>query len=292
MAVLELKADVTLEAVPALEDLLAEREELRLIVLEDQISGRVWLMGYFESRGDAMSAWRDLVGAADTAWAKIEPVVRELPDADWKNSYKAHFKAWKFGRLNWVPVWERETFVLPVGEEVLWLDPGMAFGTGNHETTRLVVERMVKFSDQCKLGAGVIDAGCGSGILALSAVKLGYREVVAFDNDPEAVQVGKENAALNDLAGRVEFFVGDLVSGLAGRKAELVLANIQADVLMKHARGLLGAVAPAGVLVLSGILAIESAQVRDAFGAFAPDWTADTRLMGEWSDLVFEAPDS
>lgn len=290
MATFELKIEVPPEAAPALEDLLAEREEQRLMVVEDKPSGRAWLTGYFGSPAEAKAAWEDLAAATHAGWEKAGPVVRELPDEDWKNSYKVHFKAWKFGRLNWVPVWERETFVLPAGEEVLWLDPGMAFGTGNHETTRLVVERLAEFTGVNGAGGCVIDAGCGSGILALSAAKLGFQKIAAFDNDPLAIDVSKENAALNGLGGRVDFYVGDLVTGLAGRQAELVLANIQADVLMKFAGELGNAVAPGGMLVLSGILASELAQVRAIFETLYPGGKTDSRVMGEWSDLVVTRP--
>ena len=88
----------------------------------------------------------------------------------------------------------------------------------------------------------------------------------------------------------MDFYVGDLVTGLAGRRADLLLANIQADVLMRFAPELLGAVAPGGSLVLSGILATESVQVREAFAAQAPEWLVDSRVMGEWSDLVLHSP--
>lgn len=289
-AVFELKVEVALGAVPAIEELLAEQEEQRLMVLEDKPSGRAWLTGYFETREAAQAAWRTFASLLDAEWLATEPELKELADKDWKESYKEHFKAWQFGRLHWVPVWEREAFRLSAGDEVLWLDPGMAFGTGNHETTRLVVERLVKFAADNGVAGRVIDAGCGSGILALSAVKLGYARVAAFDNDPLAVEVSRENATLNDLVGKVEFYVGDLVTGLAGRRAELVLANIQADVLMKFARELLGAVAPGGALVLSGILAVELTQVRETFAGLATGWNVDSRVMGEWSDLVLVAP--
>jgi ribosomal protein L11 methyltransferase len=162
----------------------------------------------------------------------------------------------------------------------------------------LCCERLVAFATSDKAqGASdkgrVIDAGCGSGILALSAARLGYTDIVAFDNDPEAVRVSEANATLNNLAGRVEFFTGDLVTGLAGRHAELVLANIQADVLMRFARELLGAVAPDGVLVLSGILAGELAEVRREFLRVAvAGWVADSRVLGEWSDLVLTRAES
>lgn len=291
MAVFELKTEVPPDVTPALEELLAEREEQRLMVLEDKPSGRAWLTGYFGTQAEAITAWQDLVGTVDVTWAKAVPVVREMPDEDWKNSYKAHFKAWKFGRLNWVPVWERETFALPAGEEVLWLDPGMAFGTGNHETTRLCCERLALFAAARGNSGRVIDAGCGSGILALSAAKLGFGRVAGFDNDPEAIRVSEENAALNGLAGRVEFYVGDLVTGFAvGRTAELVLANIQADVLSRFVGELCAAVAPGGQLVLSGILSQELEAVRAKFAALAVGWRVESRVLGEWADLALTRP--
>lgn len=286
MAVFELKAEVAAGSIPAIEDLLAEREEQRFIVVEDKPSNRAWLTGYFESHDQAQKAWQDFGPAIDRAWLVTEAAVNELADKNWKESYKEHFKAWKFGRLHWVPVWERESFRLPLGEEVLWLDPGMAFGTGNHETTRLVVERLVALHGEKGAQGRVIDAGCGSGILALSAAKLGYANIAAFDNDPLAVEVSRENAELNQLTGRIDFYEGDLITGLAGRQADVLLANIQADVLMKFSRELLGALSPGGVLILSGILASELAQVRALFEAMPPGWATDSRTLGEWSDLV------
>ena len=267
-------------------------------MLEDAIARRAWLVGVFGDEAEAWSAWaavRPLLTAAGVTFL-AEAAGRSLGDADWRDSYKAHFKAWQFGRLHWVPVWEREKFSLPPGDAVLWLDPGLAFGTGNHETTRLCCERLVALAAQLARGEGqeargrVIDAGCGSGILALSAALLGFRDVAGFDNDPEAVRVSEENAALNGLAGRVNFFTGDLESGLAGRQAEVVLANIQADVLMRFAKNLVAAVAPGGTLVLSGILAGENAEVRAAFETVTPDWTINARTMGEWSDVVLTRP--
>jgi ribosomal protein L11 methyltransferase len=286
MAVFEFKVEVALSAVPAIEELLGEQEQQHLMVIEDKPAGRAWLTGYYESREAAQQAWKEFAPSIKAEWLVTESAIGELADKDWKESYKEHFKAWKFGRLHWVPVWERASFQLPAGDEILWLDPGMAFGTGNHETTRLVVERLVALAQERGTGGRVIDAGCGSGILALSAVKLGFATVAAFDNDALAVDISRENAELNELGGKVDFYVGDLVTGLAGRQADVLLANIQADVLMKFTRELLGAIAPGGVLVMSGILATELAQVREAFATAAPGWGTDSRTMGEWSDLV------
>lgn len=292
MPVHEFKVEVMLAVVPAIEELLAEREELRLMVLEDNPSGRAWVIGYFDSRAQAQVSWQDFAGVLDPTWLTNEPELRELPAADWTDSYKAHFKASSFGPLHWVPVWERETFRVPQGQMALWLDPGMAFGTGNHETTRLVAERMVEFVRENGPAGSVIDAGCGSGILALSAALLGFDHVSGFDNDPEAIRVSEENAAMNGLAGRVEFSVGDLTNGWRHAPAALVMANIQADVLMRFVHELIRAVMPGGQLVLSGILVRELDVVKDVFEAAAPCWRTESRALGEWSDLVLCRPRS
>ncbi len=288
----ETKVEIAAATANLADDLLLESGRENWSVLEDAIAKRAWLVGICADESTARGQWGEL--ALELAAAGVTllggPGERALGDADWRDSYKAHFKAWQFGRLHWVPVWERATFVLPPGDAVLWLDPGLAFGTGNHETTRLSVERLVVLAEEHGPAGRVVDAGCGSGILALSAALLGFRDVVGFDNDPEAVRVSEENAALNGLAGRVEFFAGDLVSGLAQRAADIVLANIQADVLMKFAAELVRAVAPGGTLVLSGILAQENAQVRTAFEKLTPKWAINARVMGEWSDVVLTRP--
>ena len=331
MGLCEVKVESPPGAADAVADALLEAGLDHWSVLEDAIAKRAWAIGIVADETEARRAWpavETVLGAAGAA-RPLTPVFRELADADWRDSYKAHFRAWQFGRLHWVPVWERATFSLPPGDAVLWLDPGLAFGTGNHETTRLCVERLVALATEfgvqgsefgvnetasragaddrnsqlppsasdspsipnSKLSAlRVIDAGCGSGILALSAARLGFKEVEGFDNDPEAVRISEENAALNGLTNHVRFFTGDLTTGLAGRQAEIVLANIQADVLIRFARELVGAVAPGGTLVLSGILAGENVAVREAFEVVADGWPFNARTMGEWSDVVMTRP--
>jgi ribosomal protein L11 methyltransferase len=298
MNLVEIKAEIAPSSVEAADNVLLETGIEGWSIYEEVIKPRAWLLGVFPGEAKTRASWAELsprlVAAAVSALDA--PVVRALGDQDWKESYKAHFKAWRCGRLHWAPEWERATYHVSPGEVVLWLDPGLAFGTGNHETTRLCCERLVAFAEKREAEGGrgeemrVIDAGCGSGILALSAALLGFRDIVGFDNDPEAVRVSGQNAALNQLAGRVRFFAGDLVTGLAGRQAELVLANIQADVLQRFAAELIGAVAPGGTLVLSGILAIEGDNVRVAFAAAAPGWRMTSRVLGEWCDLQMIRP--
>lgn len=283
MSLFEIKAEIPAANADEADVVMQELGVEGWSLLEDAIAKRAWVVGVFLSATEAEARWNELRALLESAG---EPVLRALADQDWRDSYKAHFKPWRFGRLHWVPVWERATYAVPAGDVVIWLDPGLAFGTGNHETTRLCCERLVAFAEKHGTGGRVIDAGCGSGILALSAAKLGFRGVAGFDNDPEAVRVSEENATLNAMAGQVRFFTGDLVSGLAGQTADLVMANIQADVLMRFAPGLIAAVAPSGSLVLSGILAIELEKVREVFSTAAPGWAVQTRVMGEWSDLA------
>jgi len=285
MDLCEIKVEIPAGRADEADNVLLELGVEGWSLLEDAIAKRAWIVGIFPAEPEARKRWEELSQLLPEA-ALGEPAVRVLADGDWRDSYKAHFKAWQFGPLHWVPVWEREKFVLPKGHRVLWLDPGMAFGTGNHETTRLCVERLVALEPKGR----VIDAGCGSGILALSAAKLGFPAVVGFDNDPEAVHVSEENAQLNELGGKVSFYVGDLITGLAGRTAEVVLANILANVLIQFARELTAAVAPGGTLVLSGILASECAQVQEAFTAVAPGWKMESKVLGEWSDVVLRRP--
>ncbi len=298
MSLFELKLEIAPEAVDAADNVLLEYGSINWSAFENIISRKAWLVGVATDETLLRQECEDLTSLLAGAGVRVlgPAELRALADADWRDSYKAHFHAWQFGRLHWVPVWQRPSFILPPGHAVLWLDPGLAFGTGNHETTRLCIERLVAIDERLAergwthAGARVIDAGCGSGILALSAALLGFQQVAGFDNDPEAVRVSEENATLNGLAGRVQFTTGDLVGGLAGRSAEIVLANIQSDVLERFARELVGAVSPGGKLILSGILAPERDHVRAAFAAVCPAANIDSRILGEWSDVVLEIP--
>ena len=138
----------------------------------------------------------------------------------------------------------------------------------NHETTRLCLERLTEITrDLAAAGealssGGVIDVGCGSGILAVTAVALGFEPVVGFDTDREAVRVSRENAAINGFAERIVFGRSDLKSGLIGRTAWVILANIQADISMAGRDFLLDALDSDGRLILGGISTCELDEVR------------------------------
>lgn len=276
-----------------LEEHFLELEHSSWMLVQDKPSDPYRLHGFFPSRAEGEAAWAEL--RESFPQLPTAPEWRDVADRDWKEAYKLHFQPWTHAGLHWVPSWERKSYALPPGEVAIYLDPGMAFGTGRHETTRLCAIRLVEARDRWAgdvAGRSVIDAGCGSGLLALSAVRMGFGDVLGFDNDPEAVAVSVDNRAENDLpAGSPEFLEAGVEDGLRDRTADVVLANIQADILTIYRRQLLEAVQPGGVLALSGILAIESAAVRSAFAEVVAEiWGAepvevDVRVDGEWSDL-------
>jgi ribosomal protein L11 methyltransferase len=270
--------------------------------LEVDAMGAIFqLAGFFDDAGTARTAWAE-VRAAFPALPE-HPRETALDDRDWKEAYKAYLRPWSAGDLHWVPVWLKDEYALPAGHTRLLFDAGLAFGTGDHPTTRLMARRLLDFraarGPEKFSAARVVDAGCGSGILALSAALLGGKNIWAFDRDPEAITVSRENLAANGLAeDAVEFLNAGIEAALRGRQADLLLANIQADVLALHADDLAGAMAPGGTLAMSGVLATEVQNVRAAFApvlaklwqrkvADEPVALGDSRVMGEWCDLVF-----
>lgn len=249
------------------------------------------LHGFFATAEEGYAAWHALRQLFPVLPA--DPALREVEAADWQNAYKAFLKPWNCEDLHWVPVWEKSQYVVPPGHTALYFDAGMAFGTGSHETTRLCAQRLLDYRRQFGLDdKRVIDAGCGSGILAISAALLGAKDCFGFDRDPEAITVSKENLRTSDVRGSaVHFQEAGLEEGLASAPADLVLANIQSDVLLIYAENFPDALKPNGWLVLSGILTRERDKVREGFTQVQSgrlEWL-DSREMGEWCDLLFRA---
>lgn len=286
------------DQVDSLEELLCEIDNGRWNLFLDQDTQVGTASGVYESEEEAHLSWQNLGPCFEELMGSLEPCVEALPDTDWKDSYKDHFQPWNFEGLHWVPEWEKETYEVPEGDAVVWLDPGMAFGTGNHETTRLCIEALIEFQkrpeqeDKPLQELTCCDAGCGSGILAISAKKLGVSSVMGFDTDPDAIRISHENAALNNLAGEVPFEVGDLLTGFQGKTYDLVFANILAVVLVEFAAELLNSVNRGGRLILSGILTIEANNVEHSFRSelerLGKSGTFARHELGEWSDVVID----
>ncbi|MBL0224187.1 MAG: 50S ribosomal protein L11 methyltransferase [Geobacteraceae bacterium] len=218
-----------------------------------------------------------------------EPELSSVSTEDWSTSWKANFKPLRVGnRLLIVPSWE-EVQPRP-GDIVLHLDPGMAFGTGGHETTRLCLELLEQIMDDMPLllSPSVLDLGTGSGILAMAAVQLGAGRVYAVDIDPQAVEVARENLATNGLTEQVECSTTPLES--LSEDFDVILANILAEELVRLAPFLARRLKPGGSLVLSGILAEKEGLVRTGF-AHQPLHYLTTLRAGEWVAIHYRKAD-
>ena len=232
-----------------------------------------------DDRGRALAgATRDAFAGAGLA---AEIVQRAVAEEDWAESWKEYFHVERFGqRIVVVPSWR--TYEAEVDDVVLTLDPGMAFGTGQHETTRMCLETL---EGVVRPGMRLLDVGCGSGILAIAAAKLGAREVYAVDVDPNCVRVTRENAASNRVRATVRVETGSAGDawpfGVPAAGFDVVVANIIARVIIELVEPLVGALAASGVLIVSGIIGEREREVCDALVA-AGARVESVRAMGDW----------
>ena len=182
---------------------------------------------------------------------------------DWAESWKQYYKPIPLGRVTVVPAWEK--YEAKEGEILVRMDPGMAFGTGTHETTRLVMRIM---QDELRGGERVLDVGTGSGILSICASKLGAKTCNAYDIDPVAVKVARENAK-DDGCDNITVGVSDLLSGvdLSGGKYDFCVANIVADIIIRMMPDIPDYLEEGAPLILSGIIEGRADEVRDAVRA-------------------------
>jgi ribosomal protein L11 methyltransferase len=195
------------------------------------------------------------------------PVFRPFAEVDWVESWKQHYHPIPVGEgLMIVPAWlDPETG----GRLPIRIDPGMAFGTGTHPTTQLCLGLTEAYFKRVGGGPMVLDIGCGSGILAIAALKLGASHALGVDIDPLAMEASRQNAALNGVESKLELGIGSVAEVQDGRftlsKGELVFANILAPVLVRLLdQGLGELVCPGGWLILSGILEEQSSDVEKA----------------------------
>jgi ribosomal protein L11 methyltransferase len=200
---------------------------------------------------------------------------------DWTDAWRQHYVAQRIGRVVVVPSWVDEP--LRAGETAVRIDPGMAFGTGLHPTTRGCLALLQEVEP---MPARVLDVGCGSGILALAAVRLGADAALALDTDPLAIEATRANAALNGMADRVVARQGSLAAS-SDDAYPLVLANLVAAILVELAPRLAAHTADGGTLVAGGIIATRGAEVRSALdgAGFAVRRAIDD---GEWLSLRLE----
>ena len=211
---------------------------------------------------------------------------RVIEEQEWAEAWKEHFHPLRVGeRLVVAPSWRE--FAPGEGDVVIRLDPGMAFGTGHHPTTRMCLEEVEALVEP---GMEVLDAGCGSGILSIAAALLGARRAFGLDVEEVAVSVAQANAAENRVAGVVSAVVGSLPHPQVREGGyDLVLANISAKVGIELAEALASAIRPGGALVVSGFLLKDEEAVRRAY-AGAGGAVEGRQEEGDWVTLRLRMP--
>jgi len=211
--------------------------------------------------------------------------IGRIPRQDWAESWKRHFKILRIGkRLIIRPSWRKPS--RKKGQAEVILDPGLSFGTGQHPTTCFCLEQIVRWREQPNpKPQSFLDIGTGSGILAISAAKLGYAPVCALDSDPEAVRIARANSRANGVATDTRFEIRDLQE-LQAKGYDLVCANLMYDLLLQYRKKIIHSVAPRGLLVLAGILSSQFPVIRRAY-AEAGWKLVSNRAEGEWKSGAF-----
>lgn len=238
-----------------------------------QLWNQTRVTALFEGDKDSKKLQHALTEALDTAianrlyWERIE-------DRIWERVWLEHFKPMQFGQRLWICP-EGQTVTQKDGV-VIQLDPGLAFGTGTHPTTALCLEWL----DGLDLkGKTIIDYGCGSGILAIAALKLGAESAIAIDHDPQALQASQDNATKNGVSERITTLLPDEMPSMT---AHTLVANILAGPLIQLAPTLDALLQPGGAFALSGILAEQQSEVAtsyQSFGHLSQPWQRDEWIL-------------
>ena len=294
-SLIELRTTVSTQLADLLEGYFYETQSAYWGIMQKERTDPYEVFGFFPDTATADSE----LGLLQQEFSELHEdfELSRIEDSFWQNAYKEFVTAWSDRRLHWIPLWDRNSCKPPAGSAIVYLDAGMAFGTGAHETTRLCARRLIDYLDSSEKALEslhIIDAGCGSGVLALSAAALGGSNIIGFDVDPEAIRVCIANAKENPHIQAPQFEVADLTDGLLDRDADLLLANIQTDVLIPNSKALVNAVKSGGSIALSGILTKEIDTVErcyaQQFAKLRPrdSLTFESRNNGEWSDLLIK----
>ena len=214
---------------------------------------------YIKQEKDALECVEFIKARLDAEGIEYETSIVGVNEEDWANNWKQYYHTQRIGkRIVVTPSWEEYT---PSGDDVqMRLDPGMAFGTGTHDTTRLCLELLEKVVTP---ETRILDVGTGSGILSVGGVLLGAPSALGVDIDPVAVKVANENAEINEVSDKTEFVCGDLTDKVHG-KFEIVTANIVADVIIRLLSTVKNYLLKGGVLIVSGIIDTRADEVENA----------------------------
>lgn len=251
----------------------------------------VTLRAYFDLAPDIARMRQEIIASLrqlnlpDSGLRRVDSLT--IADQDWLAEWKKGYEPVEIGnRMIVSPSWKRDQ-VAGTDRIIIQIDPGMAFGTGTHETTRGCLEMLEKHWR----GGSLLDVGTGTGILAIAAIKLHPGSIVTgFDVDPEAITVAEENAAINCVGDEIELEVNRL-SSYAGRQFDVVLANLTADVIIPLAGEFPEVIKPGGMLIVSGILTEQGDEVLEALRSEGFEMI-EAKPDGEWVTFTLKSVSS
>ncbi|MDR1890797.1 MAG: 50S ribosomal protein L11 methyltransferase [Puniceicoccales bacterium] len=275
-------------------DFLGDQELVCWSIEKDCLGDEYLLCGYVSDEQVGRKEFAKIQSAfSDVGNAEIVTI----NPSDWEETYRKSAKLWKCEDLYWVPTFMKDKIEIPEDGVGIYVEPGMAFGSGSHETSQLCARALVMFKSLYKktndlMIKSCIDVGCGSGILGISALKLGLSHATFIDIDADAIRISQENALANGLfLDQMDFVTGDVKVSLLGRQADLLMANILSNVLIENADLLVNSVKPGGLLCVSGILKDEKFDVASEFTKFTKKrWESVIESSvdeGEWSLLAY-----
>lgn len=228
------------------------------VYLEDTEENRTLAEQIAPAMEELRSKAREGIFGDGADFGSLRVSKKQEDDTQWKDKWKEYFKPARIAENIVVkPTWE--SYERQGDEKVIEIDPGMAFGTGTHETTSLCVKMLEKYQ---KESDKVLDVGCGSGILSIAAALLGAEDVLGVDIDPVAVEVAAENIELNGVANVAKAQYGDLTKGI-DYKSDIVVANLMADLVMMLSEDVARHMQPGGLFISSGILVEKEVQVTE-----------------------------
>jgi ribosomal protein L11 methyltransferase len=268
--------------------------------VEDEASGRVWTAGCtgvtIESAGPGRIRLVCFYDDPEASAAEIQAVAQSLgssaakiqvPNPDWVQKFKETFITFDVPPFRIVPDWVKEpsTEGLERSPHIIRVDPGRAFGTGAHESTRLCLQTLGAIAPLFGSSPRTLDLGCGTGILGIAAIRIAAAKVTACDFDPLAIAVARKHARLNHV--RLDLLQMDGCRSLRPGSFDLVLANLMAPFLISRVKEITAAGAAGCRYILAGLLREEESAVR---AEWPRDWKVTSTYQGEWASLLYERP--
>jgi ribosomal protein L11 methyltransferase len=226
---------------------------------EERIWSETVVTGLFAGDTEKTALEKAIRDAIERLGIRATLALEPLEDQDWERAWMENFHPMRFGERLWILPHDRQLPDDAVDPVVVFLDPGLAFGSGTHPTTALCLRWL---DSQDLAGKSLVDFGCGSGILAIAALKLGAASALGIDHDPQALMASAQNAKDNGVADRLTLAGSNTP---VGEQADIVIANILASILIELAQEIGSLVRPGGQLALSGILAEQAGAVMEAF---------------------------